>query len=75
MGNCRTWLWAWMACLALLLAAPLSAQATVELGDGIDRVELSSDLRYYHDTGGSQTVAAVAHRLAQSEFTPLPRGN
>src|SRR5688572_25897199 len=75
MGTWRTWLWGVLACLMLLVAAPARAQATVDLGDGIHRVDLSSHLRYYHDASGTQDRDTIAHRLAQGEFVPLPRGN
>ncbi|QSX78017.1 sensor domain-containing diguanylate cyclase [Agrilutibacter solisilvae] len=63
-----------LACL-LLAVLPAHAQSTVELGDGISRVDLSSQLRYYQDTTGTQSLDTIAHRLAQGEFVPLPQGN
>ena len=75
MGIWRTWLCAWLACLTLLVAAPARAEGPVELGDGIDHVELSTHLGYYHDSSGQQTPETIAHRVAQGEFVPLPNGN
>ncbi|UNK50308.1 sensor domain-containing diguanylate cyclase [Lysobacter sp. S4-A87] len=76
-GSWRWW-WPWLASLCLLLAVPVQASTTgsmtLPLGANVEHVALSPYLGYYHDASAEDDVDAVARRLAQGQFAPLPGG-
>ncbi|MGO4220737.1 7TM diverse intracellular signaling domain-containing protein [Lysobacter sp. TAF61] len=90
MGRVASWIWRGLglglAGLCLLLAAPAPTlgagagagtapvPATLQIGSDLRQTSLSPYLAYYHDVAAGDDVDAVARRLAQGQFAPLPGG-